>query len=471
MVVAVSVAAPPQPPRPEDQEALIEEARARQRRRRMRIAAGAVALVATGLGVHAIAAGGGPSGRTASGTGDGAATGRRCPPGNLGEVAFVRGGALRLLDLHDCTTRTLVPSQVPSFDIRFSHDGRWVAFHGGFVAVRGGPVHRIAGSGVWSPTADVLVTGTSKGGLQLVGTNGRTRRLLPDGWGVHTVVFAPDGKTLAISRSLYRGPNTSWRSWHQEIWLIDVVTGTRRELFHLGPKQLAPAVLEGLSPDGRWVLFWEDVQNSSSLAADGLPFLAIRVTGGKPVTIATMELGDPTFLTWCGSSLVYVIDHGGRQVTEGDGVAITDPPAWRSPTILPAGGRTSWNSVACPTPTAAAKGGGGLVVAGGPTSGDSPFGQEHRSLWLVSPTPGAKPRRLSQTVPPGHETDELPMWSGDGRWILYVRTTPGAGLAAHGKLYALDPFGGNLVGPIASVGATGNYYGAYGWSSQIDWHR
>src|SRR5207247_8865385 len=145
-------------------------------------------------------------------------------------------------------------------------------------------------------------------------------------------------------------------------------------------------------------------------------------SGGKPVTVARGELHYPDFLTWCGTSLVYVIDHGGREVTLGDGIAVTGPPMWRSRTVLPTAGKTSWNSVACPTAAAAARGGGGLVVAGGPASDDVPFGHEHRSLWLVSPTRGATPQLLSQTVPPAGETDELPMWSGDGRWIVFVRT-------------------------------------------------
>jgi WD40 repeat protein len=89
---------------------------------------------------------------------------------------------------------------------------------------------------------------------------------------------------------------------------------------------------------------------------------------------------------------------------------------------------------------------------------------------MVSPSAGATPRRLTQTNPPAGDTDELPMWSGDGRWILFVRTKP-AGISAGGTLYALDPFGGNLVGPIASIGRTGNYYGSYNWPFQLDWHR
>ena len=108
------------------------------------------------------------------------------------------------------------------------------------------------------------------------------------------------------------------------------------------------------------------------------------------------------------------------------------------------------------------------MVAGGPTNGDSPVGREHRSLWLGSASTGSKPSVLSATVPPRGETDELPMWSGDRRWILFVRTS---GANGRGALYALDPFAGNLVGPIAPVGTTGNYDGAYGWSSQIDFHR
>jgi hypothetical protein len=358
--------------------------------------------------------------------------------------------------------------------IEFSHDGRYVAFNGGFVSVRSGAVRRTHGTGSWSPGAELLAVETPRGGLELVRPDGRTRRLLPAGWGVLSVAFSPDGRTLAVSRSRYRYA-TAPASWHQEIWLFDVAGGTRRMIFRLGSNMLAPAWLQGFSPNGRWLLFWEDTENSASLAADGLPLVALRVSGGRPVTVTRSELHYTDFLTWCGSTLVYVVNHGGRQVTLGDGIATASPPSWRSRTVLRYGGKTSWNSVACPTAAAAARGGGGLVVAGGPTSQDLPFGHEHRSLWLLSPTPGAKPARVSQADAPKGETDELSMWSRDSRWLLFVRTTfhpsPQAAPHATGALYALDPFGGNLVGPIANVGATGNYYGAYSWDYQIDWHR
>lgn len=391
------------------------------------------------------------------------AAGPRCPGIPLGSVAFLRGSAVELLDLRTCASSTLVRSGATG-PVRISHDGRWVAFGGGFVSASGGAVRRTSGAGTWSPTTDDLAVGTPRGGLELLRPGAGTRRLLPDGWGVLTLAFSPDGRTLAVSRSLYRY-GTPWRTWHQEIWAIDVATGSRRLLFALGPKELAPAWLQGFSPDGRWILFWEDLENSSSLAADGLPLLALPAAGGHPITISRGELHYPDFLAWCGRSLVYVLNRGGRQVTLGDGVATASPPSWRSRTIVPAGGKTSWNSLACPAAAAAARGGGSLVVSAGPSTQDEPFGHEHRSLWLVSATDGSRERIVQADPPPG-ATDELPMWSGDGRWILFVRTKGG-----HGALYGIDPFGGNLVGPIADVGEAQSYYGHYDWSTVLDWHR
>lgn len=467
----MSIVTPPRIPPPEridDLEALIKEARARQRRRRVRVVLAIGAAAAVGYGVYALVAKGGSAAKQTPGSRGVSVVVHRCPPGGLGTVAFVRAGSLDLLDLNGCTTRVLVRSNAEG-PVQFSVDGRYVAFSGGFVSTRGGRVVPTIGAGTWSPTEDALAVGTKNGGLVFMKPGRSARRLLPDRWGVLTVAFSPNGQMLAVSRSLYTGPSLPRSKRHQEIWLINLATGRRRMIFKLPGWQLAPAWLEGFSPDGQWLLFWEDIQNSASMAADGLPLVALPLSGGKAAPISRV-LHATDFLAWCDGSLVYVIDHSGRSVTLGDGIAVTKPPLWRSQTILPAGSKTSWNSVACPSAAAAAQGGGGLVVAGGPTTPDLPFGHEDRSLWMVAPQAGAKPQRLTQTVPPKGETDELPMWSGDGRWILFVRTNA-RGISGRGNLYALDPFGGNIVGPIANVGTSENYYGSYSWPSQLEWHR
>jgi Tol biopolymer transport system component len=65
-----------------------------------------------------------------------------------------------------------------------------------------------------------------------------------------------------------------------------------------------------------------------------------------------------------------------------------------------------------------------------------PWGSERRSLWLLTPKPGARPRRITQ---PLGVSDELPQWSRDGRWLLFVRTRTQRSYIGHGQLYALQP--------------------------------
>jgi WD40-like Beta Propeller Repeat len=447
----MNVLSPPQP-REDELELLIREARARQRRRRARVAAFVALAAAAGLAIWAVVpgtSGGSAGGRSSR---DSLVQARRCPPGNLGTLAFARAGALRLLDLHGCRDRTLVRAHV-SGPIALSADGRWVSYRGDYVSVRRGPVHRLSGGVVWAPAGHRFALITKRGGLELGRAGGPLRRVLPRGWGAWTAVFSRDGRRLAVSRTAGRGRI-------EEIWVLDLMSGSRRELFREPRREGAPLLLQSFSPDGRWLLFWKDPYASASILADGVPLLAVPVAGGLPRTVTKGELYYRDFLAWCGNSLVYVTDHGGRMVTQGDGLAFTAPPRWQSRTILPAGGRTSWTSFACSSS-------GTLAVAAGPSSNGEPFGREHRSIWLVRDT---KAIVLTATRPPSGATDEWPSWSADGKWLLFVRTRF-SGRGWPGALFALEPGGGKLVGPIAQVGATENYYGHYSWTSQLSWHR
>ena len=50
-----------------------------------------------------------------------------------------------------------------------------------------------------------------------------------------------------------------------------------------------PILLEGTSPDRKWILYAIDPQGSASLAADGLTLKAIRATGGRSYTVAATD--------------------------------------------------------------------------------------------------------------------------------------------------------------------------------------
>jgi hypothetical protein len=437
----------PERVRPEDPELLIEEARARQRSRRLRRAAVVAAVLGLAAAAWAVLGHTGAA-STASDGGESGAASARCPGTDLGRLAYVRGGALEVVDFEQCRPRTLVRRGFSGTPVSgtpaFSHDGSFVSFDRGYVSSAGGPVHALPGAAVWSPRANVLAVATQAGGIELISPGAFTRQLVPNESDATAPVFAPDGKSVAFVRGT-------------AIWSIDVASGERRKLADARPGSPLPV---GFSPDGRSFVYRE-YPNSASLAADGESLMVVDVRTGRLTAVAS-SIGRSDFVTWCGDALAYVTNHGGRSVTMGDGIAVASAPAWRSSTVLAQAGATSWNAVACS--------GGTLVVSAGPSTQDSPFGQEHRSLWTVAAKPGATPHLLAGTKPPAGKTDELPMWSADGRFVVFVRTTPG-GIGGAGRVYAYNLASGKAIGPVAAVGSTGNYYGSYDWARQIAWSR
>jgi hypothetical protein len=388
----------------------------------------------------------------------------------LGTVAFIRDAGLAALDVAGCRIRTLIAPGRVRGPVGWSGDGRWIAAGATVVSARGGPrlkpLPHVDGATAWSPRGHVLAGVTERGGVELGGPGMKPRSLLADGWGATTLAFSPTGRLLAVSRSLF--PQGS-PPYHQEISLVDWRSGRTREVFRVRKPNVAPPLLFGFSPDGRWLIAWQSTQNSASLMADGLPLVAIRLADGKAVAIGKGTLVYRDFLSWCGSALAYVVNRGGRQVTLGDRVALAGPPTWK-PTLTH--GRihdsNSYNSPSCSPPRRFE-----IAAAVGPKTADTPFGREHRRIWLLDYT-GGNWHPLGP-APQAPATDELPRWSADGRWIAFIRTTPTSKAGAwRGRLYLLDLSKRSngraaLVGPVADVGTTGNYYGHYQWDSQLAW--
>jgi Tol biopolymer transport system component len=425
--------------RTDDPELLIEEARQHRRRRRLRLAAVLAAALGAGAGLWALL-GTNAAATSATGRTSGEAVSTHCPGTDLGLLAFVREGTLRVVDFEHCRPTTLVESGATGTPA-FSHDGSYVSFGHGYVATSGGEVRRTSGAPVWSPVANLLAVTTAGGGIELISPRAFARMIVPSGRNASAPVFAPNGRSIAFVRGT-------------AIWSVDVASGALRKL--VDTRRTGQPLPVGFSPNGAWLVY-HAYPRSASLAADGTTLVAANVRTGRTVAIDS-TLGRSDFVTWCGNTVAYVSGNVGRSVTAGDGIAIASAPAWKPQTVLAPGGATSWNAVACS--------GGELVVSAGPTSQDSPFGQEHRSLWAVDAKPHATPHLLAGTTPSGRQTDELPMWSSDPRWLVFVRTTP-AGVRGTGSVYAYDLARHDLVGPVARVGGTGNYYGSYAWAGQI----
>ena len=204
-----------------------------------------------------------------------------------------------------------------------------------------------------------------------------------------------------------------------------------------------PLGLVDWSPDGRWLLYFIDPMGSASLAADGLDLLALNVATGKTARIAeTLMYGD--YLTWCGSTLVLTAG-GDRLATHNKRLVAAAPPLWRRRVVWRSPSR-AFGSVAC------APDGKSVAVLSQPARVDFNFFDTRWQLWQV--WLDGTHRLLDR--PPAGFADESPVWSPDGRSLLFVRERRG-----RGTLMLL--YGRSLFGPLASLGYSLGYYGHHRW--------
>lgn len=397
---------------------------------------------------------------------------RRCPaappfsPGAEGAVAFAAAGSLHLVEFSSGRDHVLVPKgaapAVDSGPVSFSPDGRWIAFGPGLVvAAAGGRVCSPLGrrgpldyastySWRWLPGRDVLIgeTGRLAGSLFEATMNGKVRRLPIQ---VDTWALDPSGRYIA-----YGYPSNPFTSGAEQIRVLDLATGTVRIVYR-GPRhQIAPPLVAQWSPDGRWVLFWPDFDRSASIAADGLPLMAVSATTGKTVTVTRIMLLDEKFLTWCGQSLVAAIG-GDRFVTDGKRVVVAVPPAWGSRALTFDAFR-SWYEPAC-SPD------GRHVAVVSTRSGTEPgFDTWDRSVWVLS-LGGQPPEKLLST--PGFSYGN-PIWAADGRTVLVVRRQSTPTAMASICLASMDRPG--KCQEVAGLGRAGfGYYGIDTYA--LDWYQ
>ncbi|HEY2073495.1 MAG TPA: hypothetical protein VGG88_07975 [Gaiellaceae bacterium] len=241
-----------------------------------------------------------------------------------------------------------------------------------------------------------------------------------------TVVFVRSGKTGTESIE-YRGR----------------IVLTVHESFARAPAGMpGPIVPEGVSPDGKWILYAIDPQGSASLMADGLTLKAIRATGGRSFTVAS-GLAYTDYRAWCGGRLV-ITAGGDREATIHKQLVVTGPPDWKARPLTTLHGR-AWGSIAC-TPD-----GRSVIVQSQPAEELKNFFATRWALWRVT----LEGKATQLTRPPTHHADESPHFGPDGT-LYFVRSIKG-----NGQLFALRS--GVVTGPLLSLGHSLGYYGANAW--------
>jgi hypothetical protein len=200
-----------------------------------------------------------------------------------------------------------------------------------------------------------------------------------------------------------------------------------------------PVEVEGVSPDGKWILYAIDPMGSASLAADGLTLRAIRATGGRSYVVG-FGLLHAGYLTWCGNRLVMTAG-GDRIAVHAKRLIVTGPPGWTARKLV-GDSSVSFGYHVCA--------GNGVVVQEQPSSIDANFFHTHWSLVRV----GLDGSVTRLTRPPKGYADETPEIAGGV--VYFVRSRHG-----NGKLYAL--LNGKVIGPLLSLGYSLGYYGYQDW--------
>lgn len=198
-----------------------------------------------------------------------------------------------------------------------------------------------------------------------------------------------------------------------------------------------PILLEGASPDGRWILYAVDPMGSASLAADGLTLRAVSIATGRSRVVASGLLYRD-YRAWCGNRLVMTVG-GDRIPTHNKWLISTGPPDWKAHVIVKSG-HLAFGSLACSADDRS------IVVQSAPASGVNDNVHAHWSIWRV----GLDGSRTRLTTPPAGVSDESPEVVGSH--VYFVRG---------GWLHALG------VGRLLELPATVGYYGHTAWPYSV----
>jgi Tol biopolymer transport system component len=252
----------------------------------------------------------------------------------------------------------------------------------------GAPEQVVAGSrentrGAWSPDGDRIAFGSDRTGemnLWLLSLrDGKTRRLTTGAGGDYQPNWSPDARSLVFF---------SGRAGAIDIWRYDfdgdVLTRlTRGEGININPF---------FSPDGKRIAFQSD--------RDGrLEVFVMNADGTNVKQLTTVGAGGH-FLRWSA---------------DGARVVFRSPASKQSMTVPADGGEA--------TPTAEVIGGAHMSFSPDHSLIMDVLG--HRALWCSPQTSGA-PRKVFEFDDPESRID-YPVWSPDGRWILFDRFLPQGG--------------------------------------------
>lgn len=379
----------------------------------------------------------------------------------LGTIAFIERDGLWKRSLPHGKPERLAGGGVLASP-RFSPAGKWIAYLQGdvpYVISRdGGKGLRLGRTGrgaQWFLNRDKLLV-DSPAGLQIfTPANGWSRALRSIQQATLPVAFSPQGDQIVYGRAgrLCR-------------LALDKPESEPKVLVSKDASRLLPCVWSG---DGKQILFCEDPDFSASAMADGLELFGVPADGGsaKSLGVSTLVHNDMLSLSPDGTSLA-ISAGGGRfewaekriAVIDLNTAAISYLTDNRTAAVCPA-----W----CPRGDRIAFAAAPVLGVGADIGGGEPARRllEKRRIWMSGASGTSLPRQLTND---DLYRDEEPMWSANGKHILFGRIDRGNNQTLW-LMEAENPSPIQVAGPLGSDETWFGYYGYIDWRSMVDWHQ
>lgn len=400
------------------------------------------------------------------------------------QIAFVRHGNIWLLNA------------ATSHRIRLTSDGddngpTWAA--GGTVLF----FHRTAGNsvqtmrwqqgqgikqvrdGLWSPDAAAVAFTRVQGSIEArttvwVTRDGQTNRITPvqSGYSWVPLAWSPDSSRLVLARYVLLGGAPSGAAAPLGSASLWVTSGTaesgrlmRLPMPHYSPGHAGWPDIVLWSPDGRFLTVGLGPNTAcNSCRADGRPYSIVPAAGGKVVS-AGWALSPDEAISWAPNGSYLVISGPGGRETYADKYLTRVDPASGSRRTL------SRDPSFADVEPAVSPDGNQIAFARGRAQDPSgrilpvPLIASRHVYVLEAGGTGTRARRL--TFARGW-TDESPVWSPDGQWIVFVRWRRHITKPAAAQLWAVRPNGTDAQ-RLTSLDLPAGFNGGFGYYGSFDW--
>lgn len=392
--------------------------------------------------------------------------------GPCGTLVYVQAKGLFVRKLPAGRARRIASGGRIAFP-SFSPTGRWIVYQAGEIlrVVRsdGGAAAQLEGSGArWWPDRDHLLVEQRAGLSVFTVAKGWGKPEWSIAGGKLPAMFSSDGAEIAYADEAQIGGARSGR-----LCCVSArkPAGPPRIVLTEPGNAIIPCCW---MPTSGELLYWRDTDFSASVLADGLELFRVSARGRAeaPRPLGISSLVNEEFLSIApGNGAAAVTAGWGRDVCDQKRIARVEWPGGevryltdeRTAAVSP-----SWSPdgrwIAYSAAPAVPRGcGGGETMR---------RALAKRRIWKMSATGEARPAAVTSDE---MYRDERPLWSSDGRHILFCRIDENSAQTVWlmrsdgaGAIQVAGPVDGNADHPAL---AWFGYYGTINWKSRVDWHN